>query len=179
MEREIAAFRLIAAAFLALGFTLGLALWGALLTAAPASAQDAQETPWYMPQPWVHPPQTGPKIRFRPGYYGHNLRHRTYGSFSTGCYGDCGIVRGTVMTGNGIVLARPAVAIFDGGYYYQIVPRTDYRAQQAVLAQRSTKPIQPKVVSVRSGGQSGQKPQPKFVVQNGVRIIRPAPVTAY
>ena len=80
---KLEALRPLAAAVVALGLVLAF-------NTAPASAQDAQQIPWYMPQPWVYPPQTGPKIRKLPGYYGHTYRNRSYGGFSTHCYGDWG-----------------------------------------------------------------------------------------
>ena len=55
-----------------------IAAFGALILGnAPSGAQDyvastAQELPWYMPQPWVAPPQTGPKFRPLSRQYGHN-----------------------------------------------------------------------------------------------------------
>lgn len=172
MKREITAARLIAAALVALGFALG----GTLLTAAPA---EAQETPWYMPQPWVHPPKTGPDVRKLPGYYGHNYRGRSYGSFSTSCYGDCGIVRGTVRTGYGVTLSRPVVVIFDPRAY-QIVPRSSYVAPPGYAAQRASVQFRPQAaVPARTAQRAAEKPLPKFSVQNGVRIIRPAPITTY
>jgi hypothetical protein len=181
MKIEIAAFRLLGAVFLALGFTLG----GALATAAPASAQEPpQETPWYMPQPWVHPPQTGPSIRKLPGYYGHNLRYRTYGNFSTSCYGFCSNLPGTIGTGYGVTFSRPVVAYFDPRYY-AVVPQQGYQAQQPYQAQqiyvlqRNAAPARAKVVPVRYAQWPSQKPLPKFSTQNGVRIIRPAPMATY
>ena len=168
MKLEIAA-RLLIGAFVALGFALG----GALLGAAPASAQEA--TPWYMPQPWMHPPQTGPKIRKLPGYYGHNYRNRSYGSFARGCYGDCGYVRGTISSGYGVIYSRPVVAIFDPKYY-GIAPRETYmpQQQQATTQPRAVLPANPVVVSVRNAQKQRQKALPKIQTQNGVRIIRPA-----
>jgi hypothetical protein len=167
MKLEIAA-RLLIGAFVALGFAFG----GALLGAAPASAQEA--TPWYMPQPWMHPPQTGPKIRKLPGYYGHNYRNRTYGSFGRGCYGDCGYVRGTISSGYGVIYSRPVVAIFDPKIY-GIVQRQDYapRQQPATTQRRAILPANPAVVSVRYPQKPGEKARPNFEVQHGVRIIRP------
>ena len=60
MKLEIAAFRLMAILIAALG--------AIMLGCPPAGAQDyvesaPQEIPWYMPQPWVTPPQTGPTFR--------------------------------------------------------------------------------------------------------------------
>ncbi len=178
MKLEIAtirlAGRLLAAAFLALGFAMVIGLGGALATAAPASAQEA--APWYMPQPWVHPPQTGPKVRKLPGYYGHNYRNRSYGSFGRGCYGDCGYVRGTVSSGYGVIYSRPVVAIFDPKYY-GIVSRQAYMPQQQATPQRrAILPANPVVVPVRYAQKPGQKAPPKFETQHGVRIIRPMPM---
>lgn len=181
MKIETAAFRLLAAALVALGFTIG----GAALTAAPASAQ---EVPWYMPQAWVHPPHTGPRIRKLPGYYGHNLRYRTYGNFSTSCYGFCRNLPGTISTGYGVTFSQPVVAYFDPRYY-GVAPLQDYQAQQPYQAQqdyqaqpdyvpqRAVAPVRPKVVSVRDAQRANLKP--KFATQNGVRIIRPAPLATY
>jgi hypothetical protein len=149
---------------------------GSLLTsAAPAKAQD---TPWYMPQPWMYPQATGPAFKALPGYYGHNLRHHSYGSFSTGCYGDCGIVRGTVMTGSGVVLSRPVMVIYDPRAY-QVVPRATY--QQTYAPQRAGYVSQQPSYAAQPARTAGtqQKPLPQFSVQNGVRIIRPAPVKMY
>ena len=172
MKLETAS-RLLIGAFVALGFALG----GALIGATPASAQEA--TPWYLPQPWMHPPQTGPKIRKLPGYYGHNYHNRTYGSFGRGCYGDCGYVRGTISSGYGVVYSRPVVAIFDPKYY-GIALRQDYAEQQpqrqATTQLRAKLPANPAVVSVRYPQQPGQKQPPKFETQHGVRIIRPMPL---
>jgi hypothetical protein len=173
MKIQIAAARLLAAGFLALGLGIG----GTLLTAAPASAQ---ETPWYMPQPWVHPPQTGPKIRKLPGYYGHTYRNRSYGSFSNYCYGECGYwAPGTVHSSGGVVLYQPVVAAFDPRAY-QIVPRSAYVVQQGYAAPSAQSQFRrPAAMPARYAVRSAQKPLPKFSVQNGVRIIRPAPVTMY
>jgi hypothetical protein len=143
-----------------------------MLAPAPATAQE-QQTPWYMPQAWVSPPQTGPKVRPLDGYYGSVRPNQSaYGSFSTACYGDCGYLRGTVVTGNGVVLRRPTAAIYDRsayqlvqrGYYptryvYVAVPRT------VMVAQRAAPPAKP----------VHKKLLPQYTVQNGVRIIRPAP----
>src|SRR5262245_33991457 len=118
--RQITASRLLAAALL----TIGCAL---MLAPMPATAQE-QQTPWYLPQPWVRPPATGPQVRALPGYYGHNLRYRSYGSFSTGCYGDCGYIRGTIATGNGVVLYRPTVVAYDQSAY-ELVPRGYYQTR--------------------------------------------------
>ena len=181
MKIEIAAFRLLGAVFLALGFTVG----GALATAAPASAQQAPEAPWYMPPAWVHPPRTGPSIRQLPGQYGHNLRYRTYGNFSTSCYGFCSDLPGTISTGYGVIFSQPVVAYFDPRYY-AVVPQEDYyqaqqpyQAQQSYLPQRSAAPARAKVVPMRYAQWPSQKPMPKFSTQNGVRIIRPAPMATY
>jgi hypothetical protein len=176
MKREITAARLIAATFVALGFALG----GTLLTGAPASAQETpQATPWYMPQPWVHPPKTGPNVRKLRGYYGHNYRGRSYGSFSTSCYGDCGIVRGTVRTGYGVTLSQPVVVIFDPRAY-KIVPRSSYVVPPGYAVQRASAQFRPQAaVPARTAQRAAEKPLPKFSVQNGVRIIRPAPITTY
>jgi len=146
---------------------------GSLLT-APAKAQD---TPWYMPQPWMYPKATGPAFTPLRGYYGHNLRHRSYGSFSTGCYGNCGIVRGTVMTGSSVIISRPIMVIYDPRAY-QIVQRSNYQQgyarQQVSYTQQQTY-----VAQAAKQASKKQKPLPQFSVQNGVRIIRPAPAKMY
>ena len=176
---KLEAVRPLAALFVALGF-----MFGAVFTAAPASAQyadeyaeqapqDAEEIPWYMPQPWVHPPQTGPKIRKLPGYYGHTYRNRSYGGFSNYCYGDCGYrAPGTISTGGGVILRRPTVATYDENDF-MIVPRTLYEAPQPVVERKA--PIAPAVVPASQ--QRGYKPKPTVTMQNGVRIIHLTPLT--
>jgi len=165
---RIAASRLLAATLVTLGV--------AFAAAAPAAAQDTgKETPWYMPQPWVHPPATGPQVRFLPGYYGNSSRYfaGTYGSFATNCYGRCWVVPGTVSTHSGVVLFRPAVVAYDQRAY-QIVPRDYVQPRYGVVrasAPRQFAAPKPIKVSARS-----QKPLPQFSVQNGVRIIRPKPM---
>jgi hypothetical protein len=149
-----------------------------LAGAAPAAAQDAQETPWYMPQPWMHPQATGPSVRFPPGYYGNSYGYnaRPYGSFGTGCYGNCRMVRGTVATSSGVVLFRPTVVAFDQRGY-QIVPRSYLQPRYVVV--RASAPRQfaaPKPMAVAA--RKPAKPLPQFSVQNGVRIIRPLPMVA-
>lgn len=146
-----------------------------LISAAPAKAQD---TPWYMPQPWMYPQATGPAFKPLPGYYGHNLRHRSYGSFGTGCYGNCGYVRGTVATGSGVILSRPIMAIYDPRSY-QVVQRSNY--QQGNARQQVSYASQPQshVATAAKQASKKQKPLPQFAVQNGVRIIRPAPIKMY
>jgi hypothetical protein len=173
---KLETLRPLAAALVAIGFALGF-------TATPASAQYAptvpdagqatpQETPWYMPQPWVHPPQTGPKIRKLPGYYGHTYRNRSYGGFSNYCYGDCGYrAPGTISTGGGVVLRRPTVATYDENDY-MIVPRTLYEPPQPVLERNA--PITPTVVPANQ--QRGYKPKPTVTMQNGVRVIHLTPL---
>ena len=164
---KLESLRPLAALFVALGFVL-------TLDAAPASAQSAEQIPWYMPQPWVHPPQTGPKIRKLPGYYGHTYRNRSYGGFSTYCYGDCGYrAPGTISTGGGAILRRPTVV----SYYdtdYTIVPRTLYEAPQPVVQRKA--PISPAVVPTNQ--LRGYKPKPKVTMQNGVRVIQLTPLTS-
>jgi hypothetical protein len=187
MKSRISAFRLLAAMAAALGaFILG---------SVPASAQYyspgaspdisldispdiSQDLPWYMPQPWVHPPQTGPKIRKLPGYYGHNYRNRSYGGFGNGCYGDCRALPGTVSTGYGVTLSQPMVAIFDPRDY-QLVPRTQQQTLAALPEPASRpSPVQPRVVPVGVPTKRNQ-PQHEFAMQNGVRIFRPSPMTTY
>ena len=167
------------ALFVALGVTLGV-----VFTAAPASAQNyvdqtpqaAEQIPWYMPQPWVHPPQTGPKIRKLPGYYGHTYRNRSYGGFSNYCYGDCGYrAAGTISTGGGAILRRPTVV----SYYendYVVVPRTLFEPPQPATYQRRAAPITPAVVPTNQ--LRGYKPKPTVRMQNGVRVIQLTPLTA-
>ncbi|HKP25902.1 MAG TPA: hypothetical protein VJV39_18685 [Dongiaceae bacterium] len=170
---KLESLRPLAALFVALGFVF------ALFTAAPASAQNygeqplaAEQIPWYMPQPWVHPPQTGPKIRKLPGYYGHTYRNRSYGSFSTYCYGDCGYrAPGTISTSGGVVLRRPSVV----SYYdddYMVVPRTLYEAPQPVVERK--RPVTASVVSATK--QRGYKPNPTIRMQNGVRVMHLMPL---
>ena len=181
----IPAVRLCTAAVAALGFIAA----GALLGAAPAKAPDTdQEVPWYMPQPWVHPPQTGPKIQLLPGYYGYNSSGGSYGAFSTSCYGSCGYrLPGTVSTGYGLTLWRPTAAYFDPRAY-QLVPLAEYPQgaypqgaylQGAVPAPQRAAPPVPAVVSVLVPNRPAFEMQPKFSLQNGVRIIRPAPLANY
>ena len=181
MKSRIPAFRLIAATAAALG--------ALILGSAPASAQYytaypdvspdvSQDLPWYMPQPWVHPPQTGPKIRKLPGYYGHSYGNRSYGGFSNGCYGDCRELPGTVSTGYGVTLSQPVVAIFDPRDF-QLVPRAQQQTLAALPEPASRpSPARPLVVSVDVPTKRKDR-QPEFAMQNGVRIIRPSPVTAY
>jgi hypothetical protein len=156
-----------AALFVALGFVLAF-------DATPASAQDGEQIPWYLPQPWVYPPQTGPKIRKLPGTYGYAYRNnRSYGSFANYCYGDCGYrARGTISSSGGVVLRRPTVV----SYYnddYMIVPRTLYEAPQAVVERRA--PVTAAVVPTNQ--QRGYKPKPTVRMQNGVRVIQLTPLT--
>lgn len=161
--------RLLAAALVTIGFALGAAV-----TATPAGAQDAeQQIPWYMPQPWVYPQQTGPKIRKLPGNYGYTYRNRSYGSFSSYCYGDCGYrAPGTISTGGGVILKRPTVAMYDENDYV-IVPRTLYEAPQPAVQRKA--PVTPAVVP--AGQQRGYKPKPTVRTQNGVRVIQLTPLT--
>jgi hypothetical protein len=169
-HRQLTASRLLAAALL----TLGCAL---MLAPAPAAAQEEQ-TPWYMPQAWVRPPATGPQVQALPGYYGNSFRYSqsSYGSFSTGCYGDCGMVRGTISTGNGVVLFRPMVVAYDQRAY-QIVPR-GYYGQTRYVYVRAAAPRSVMIAqrSAHTAMKPGQKQAlPQYSTQNGVRIIRPAP----
>ena len=170
---KLEAVRPLAALFVALGFVFAATL-GAVVTAAPASAQDTGQIPWYMPQPWVHPPQTGPKIRKLPGYYGHTYRNRSYGSFSTYCYGDCGYrAPGTVSTSGGVILKRPEIVSYDQDEY-MIVPRTLYEAPQPVVQRKA--PITPAVVPANQ--LRGYKPKPTVRMQTGVRVIQLTPLHA-
>ncbi|NJM92601.1 MAG: hypothetical protein HC861_08250 [Rhodospirillaceae bacterium] len=164
---KLEAVQPLAALFVALGFVLGT-----VVTAAPASAQDSGQIPWYMPQPWVYPPQTGPKIRKLPGTYGYSYRNKTYGSFANYCYGDCGYrAPGTVSTGGGVILKRPAVVSYDQDDY-MIVPRTLYEAPQPVVQRKA--PITPAVVPANQ--LRGYKPKPTVTMQNGVRVIQLTPL---
>ena len=171
---KLGALRPLAALFVAFGFVLAFG-------SAPASAQSygdptpqaAEQIPWYMPQPWVHPPQTGPKIRKLPYDYGYAYRNnRSYGSFSNYCYGDCGYrAPGTISTGGGVILRRPSVV----SYYdddYMIVPRTLYEAPQPVVERK--RPVTASVVSATK--QRGYKPNPTVRTQNGVRVIHLMPL---
>ena len=174
---KLEALRSLAAAFVALGFALG-----AVFTVTPASAQNyveqapqaTEQIPWYMPQPWVYPPQTGPKIRKLPGYYGHTYRNRSYGGFSNYCYGDCGYrAPGTVSTGGGVILRRPTVVSYYGDEYV-FVPRTLYEAPQPVVERRAA--ATPAVVPTNQ--QRGYKPKPTIKMQNGVRVIQLTPLSS-
>ena len=173
---KLESLRTLAAALVAIGFALGFHAAPAsaqYADAAPEAAQEAaQDSPWYLPPPWVHPPQTGPKVRKLPGYYGHTYRNRSYGGFSTYCYGDCGYrAPGTISTGGGVILRRPTVV----SYYdddYMIVPRTLYEAPQPVVARRA--PVTASVVSTDQ--QRGYKPKPTIRTQNGVRVIHLMPL---
>jgi hypothetical protein len=166
---KLEALRPLAAACVALGLT-----FGAVFTAAPANAQDTQ-IPWYMPQPWVYPQQTGPKIRKLPGYYGHTYRNRSYGGFSKYCYGDCGYrAPGTISTGGGVILQRPTVVTYDADDY-MIVPRTLYEPPQPIVQRKAV--AMPAVVQPWSGQQRGYKPKPTVRMQNGVRVIQLTPLT--
>lgn len=165
---KLEALRPLAAFIVALGFIFAF-------DTAPASAQDGGKLPWYMPQPWVHPPQTGPKIRKLPGDYGYAYRsNRSYGSFANYCYGDCGYrARGTVSTGGGVVLRRPTVvSYYDGDY--MIVPRTLYEAPQPATQRKAAA----KAAVFPTSQQRGYKPKPTVKMQNGVRVIQLTPLTA-
>ncbi len=178
MKPRISAFRLIAATAAAFGaFALGSAPASAQYYSPDASPEISQELPWYMPQAWVHPPQTGPKIRKLPGYYSHDYGNRSYGGFSNGCYGDCRELPGTVSTGYGVTLSQPVVAIFDPRDY-QLVPRVPQQTLPALPEPASRpSPVQPLVVPVSVPTKRNQ-PQHEFAMQNGVRIFRPS-TTAY
>jgi len=175
LDRGFAAFRLLAAAFLAIGFALG----GALLGAAPAQAQD---TPWFMPQPWMYPKASGPQFHYLPGYYGYKkslgIYGHAYGSFSNNCYGKCGLrYPGRVSTGYNVVLYQPNYVVYDPRAY-QITPRSDYIGEQpAAYVARSAAPVQPAIRHVPTKAAKPwtiMKAEPRFTVENGVRIIRPA-----
>ena len=177
LDRGFTAFRLLTAALVAIGFAIG----GATLGAAPARADNM---PWYMPQSWMYPKATGPKFRYLPGYYGYKkslgIYGRTYGGFSNGCYGACGArIPGMVRSGYNVVLYRPNYVIYDQGAY-QLVPRSDYIVEQpsAYVAQTAA-PVQPAIRHVPTKAAKPWtiiKAEPNFIVQNGVRVIRPAPL---
>lgn len=172
-DPTISTSRFLAAAFLAAGIALGLTV-----SAAPAAAQ---ETPWYMPQPWVYPQSTAPTGFRRPGSYGHSNRYyRAYGSFSNYCYGDCGYRRGTIATSGGVILYRPVVVLLDPRDF-EVVPRGYYGAQQPVSQYASAPPqpsryTAPRPSLVRIAPEGPALPTPNFTEQNGVRIITPRPL---
>jgi hypothetical protein len=164
---QFSASRLLAAALLAIGCAL-------MLAPAPAAAQE-QQTPWYLPQPWMRPPATGPQVHALPGYYGSvRYAYSAYGSFA-GCYGYCGYMRGTIATGSGVVLYRPTVVAYDASAY-EIVPRGYYRTRTVYVpvVQRAAMAA-PRLVHVAKPAQK-KKALPQYTTQNGVRIIRPAPL---
>lgn len=182
MERTSAAFA--AALLLALG----------LGATTPASAQSYYQdgyyqpqdmvapapakTPWYMPQAWMYPKNTAPVIQRRPGEYGSAPRHgNAYGGFSRYCYGDCGILPGTIATGSGVILYRPAIVMFDQSAY-QIVPRQPIAAPPPQAVQRpALRPTAEHVIRISTLQQQVQRSlptgKPNFTMQNGVRIITP------
>jgi hypothetical protein len=107
-------------------------LGAAFFAPAPAAAQ-AGDTPWYMPQPWMTPKSTAPRVASRPGYYGHAKHNQYgYGGFSNGCYGACGYVRGTIVTGSGVVVFQPRVVIYDPRVF-AVVPRNTFLVTQGGL----------------------------------------------
>jgi hypothetical protein len=159
--------RLFAAAVLGFGYALG--------AAAPANAQEMQETPWYLPQAWVHPVSRG---SHQSAQYGYSFR-KAYGSFSRACYGSCRIVRGTIATGNGVVLYRPKQAVYDQRSAEIQLNRRLAQLQQ-VSGRRNVRQYaaaQPIVVAV-DNPTATSKPLLQISVQNGVRVIRPAPQPA-
>jgi hypothetical protein len=164
MTRFSWSLQLVVPAVLVFGCALGAAL--------PADAQDTQSTPWYLPQPWVHPTTAAPSV---PGSYDYSFL-RAYGSFSRACYGSCRIVRGAIATGNGVVLFRPKPAVYDhrsaeimwNSYLAQL--RQD-AAREVELKRRL---VQPTLVPVRT--RAPKSNPPRVSMQNGVRIIRPIPV---
>lgn len=181
---QIFGARLLSAALLAVGVALLIGAAPAKAQyAGPATAQDAGETPWFMPQAWMTPKATGPKFKFLPGYYGHNKSRgyygNAYGSFSTGCYGNCGRLPGMVRSGYGVILQSPVVAIYDPRFY-AFVQRGYATPQQAAAATKTwpTNPAQPLVVRASVATKSPHmvhiNMKPKFQLENGVRIIRPA-----
>jgi len=183
---RISGARLLSAALLATAVVLGTLMSAAPAKAqyaGPATAQDAGEpTPWFMPQAWMTPKATGPKFKFLPGYYGHNKSRgyygNAYGSFSTGCYGNCGRLPGMVRTGYGVILQSPVVAIYDPRFY-SFVQRGYATPQQAAAITKgwSTNPAQPAIRATTAPSKSPHlvhvNMNPKFQMQNGVRLIRP------
>lgn len=163
MSRPTWSLRLFAAAVLAFGYALG--------AVAPANAEDIQKTPWYLPQAWVYPAPMG---TYQSVQYGYSFR-RAYGSFSTACYGSCRMVRGTVATGNGVVLSRPKQAVYDQRSAEITMNRYLAKLQQS--AARSAMPhySTAQIVGPALKTMARSKPLSRFTVQNGVRIIRPAP----
>jgi hypothetical protein len=166
--QQISASRLLAVALLSIGCAL-------MLAPAPATAQE--QTPWYLPQPWVSPPLTGPKIHNLYGTYGAAHTRRDYGSFAVGCYGLACYSPGTIVTGNGVVLYNPALAAYDQNGY-EVVPRGYYRTRTVYVpvVQRSAM-ANPRFVHATKPAQK-KKVLPQYTMQNGVRIIRPAPLPA-
>lgn len=164
------------------------ALAGAtLLAPAPAAAQ-AGETPWYMPQPWMSPQNTAPKVASRPGYYGHAKHSQiAYGGFSNGCYGACGHRVGTVVTGSGLVLFRPKVVIYDPRAF-SVVPRGTIlvtqghfiiRENPAAQRQKAIAALPKDFLDRHPSLLNAQRPafqrksMPLISHQNGVKLIRP------
>lgn len=183
---QIFGARLLSAALLAVGVALLIGAAPAKAQyAGPATAQDAGETPWFMPQAWMTPKATGPKFKFLPGYYGHNKSRgyygNAYGSFSTGCYGNCGRLPGMVRSGYGVILQSPVVAIYDPRFY-AFVERGYATPEQAAAITKGwpTNPAQPLLARARVATK-GPHPnmvhinmKPKLQIQNGVRVIRPS-----
>ena len=144
---------------LAVSFTLG----GALLNLVPADAED--ETPWYMPQPWMFPQQTGPTAQWRIRYYS-NMQY-AYGSFLKQCYGGCGL-GGATRSGQGAYLRFSAA-----------VPRSSRATARpistydiVIVQQGSYAP--PRHQSVQYSPAKQKQPL-QFSIENGVRILRPRP----
>ncbi|MGH6893845.1 MAG: hypothetical protein ACREEP_16480 [Dongiaceae bacterium] len=182
-ERTIAASKLLAAGLLAVGLALG-----PTLTAAPASAQETQQTPWYMPQPWMIPQATAPTGQRAPGSYGRATRYqRAYGGFATYCYGNCGLRRGTIGARSGVVLYRPAVVLFDPrAYRIMSKPIIVVQPPRYGVRQPSSTVRRPNLTTLSAFGaphsllltgpfKNNAPPRRNFVLQNGVRIIRPMP----
>ena len=165
MKRKLTALGLTATMFAAIGV---------LLLSAPTASAQEQAAPWYMPQAWVYPPQTGPQIRKLPGSYGYSNSYRTYGTFRS-CYGSCNRLPGTISAGYGLILSRPVMADYTTGNY-QLEPLAT--EPQPAPSQQSRRPAQPLVVSVGTP-RGGARPQAKFSMQNGVRVIRPSAFEAY
>lgn len=147
-----------------------------------ARAAAPQKTPWYMPQAWVYPKNTAPAVQRRPGEYG-SARHRgnAYGGFGNYCYGECGLRRGTIATGSGVILWEPDIVMFDRRDY-QIVPRVAVAMPHppAAVARRAPQPSTDSLIRASTLQQSFQrslvKGTPRFTLQNGVRIIAPQPL---
>lgn len=145
-----------------------------MLEAAP------QKTPWYMPQAWMYPKNTAPVVQRRPGEYGSaRYANNAYGGFGNYCYGECGIRRGTIATGSGVILWEPDIVMFDRRVY-QVVPRVAMPQPPVTMERRAPRPTADSLIRVSTLQQSFQpnlvRGTPRFTLQNGVRIIAPQPL---